>query len=80
MDTPLEHAMTQQALVRGELRVRTAAGTDVLVPAGALEIEFGEGLAKLRWRDAQGREQEARIDPDDYERHVVAGRIRPSVN
>src|SRR5687768_1152675 len=49
MDTPLEHAMTQQALVRGELRVRTAAGGEVLVPEGALEIEFSDGLAKLRW-------------------------------
>ena len=80
MDTPLEHAMTQQALVSGELRVRTAAGGEVLVPEGALEIEFADGLAKLRWHEGEGREAEAAIDPDDYERHVVAGRIRPSAN
>jgi len=72
--------MTQQALVSGELRVRTAVGAEVLVPEGALEIEFADGLAKLRWRGSEGRECEAAIHPDEYERHVVAGRIRPSVN
>ena len=80
MEHPLEHAMTQQAKVRTAFRARLPGGGEVPVPTGALEVEFGDGLAKLRWTDAQGRAGSADIDPDDYERYVVAGWILPSLN
>ena len=80
MEHPLEHAMTQQAKVRAAFRARVAGGGQALVPEGALEVEFGDGLAKLRWTDAQGRTGHAEVDPDDYEHYVVAGWILPSLN
>lgn len=79
METPIEHAMTQRAKVRGDLRVRVD-GREVRVPEGPIDIEFGDAVAKLRWKDAKGKEARADIDPDDYERFVLAGWIKPSLN
>jgi hypothetical protein len=79
MDTPLELAMTQQAKVRGDLRLRVD-GREVSVPEGPVDVEFGDAKAKLHWKDAQGRDCRAEIEPDDYERYVVAGWILPSLN
>ena len=76
---PIEHAMTVQALARGELRVRTAQGGDLPVPHGPVEIDFSDGLAHVRWKDAAGCECTRTHHPDEYERYVVAGWVQPSV-
>lgn len=80
MQTPLEHAMTQQALARAGLKLRLRDGQTANVPEGAVEVEFGHGMATLRWKDEQDKPVCAVISPDDYERLVAAGMIRPSVN
>jgi hypothetical protein len=80
MGSQLEFAMTQQALVEEELRLRGSDGAEVIIPHGPLEIEFADGAAKLRWHDVNGKACHTAMHPDEYERYVIAGLIRPSLN
>jgi hypothetical protein len=73
-----DHAMTQHAIIRGEVSFRAGDGVLMPIPAGPVEIELADDSATLGWTESDGSAGSTAIPRDDYERYLSEGKIRVS--
>jgi hypothetical protein len=69
-------AMSQHAIIRGEVSFRAGDGVLLPVPAGPVDIELADDSVVLSWEDGPGNAATAAITRDEYERYLREGKIR----
>ena len=75
-DPGKENAMTQQAIIRGEVCFRAGDGVLMPIPPGPVEIEVADDSVTLGWSASDGSVGSTAITRDEYERYVAEGKIR----
>jgi hypothetical protein len=71
-----ERAMTQQAMVRGEVCFRAGDGVMMPVPPGPVEIEIADDSVTLGWTESDGSAGSTAITRDEFDRYVGEGKIK----
>jgi hypothetical protein len=71
-----EPAMSQHAIIRGEVCFRAGDGVLLPVPDGDVDIEVADDSVTLSWNDGDRNAGSAAITRDEYERYVKEGKIR----
>jgi hypothetical protein len=74
--TQQEHAMSQHAIIRGEVSFRAGDGPMIPIPDGAVEMELADDSATLSWIESDGTHESAAIPRDEYERYLQDGKIK----
>jgi hypothetical protein len=73
---PQGTAMSQHALVRGEVSFRAGDGMMLPIPPGPVEIDVADDSVTLGWSEDDGSRGTTAITTDEYERYVSEGKIR----
>jgi hypothetical protein len=74
--TSKEAAMTEQALIRGEVCFRAGDGMTLPVPPGPVEIEVAPDSVTLGWSNSDGSLGSTAITRDEFDRYVGEGKIK----
>jgi hypothetical protein len=73
-------AMTQNAMIRGEVCFRAGDGVMMPIPDGPVDIEIADDSVTLGWQDGEGNSGSAAITRDEYARYVKDGKIKVTAN